>query len=236
MAAIVAMAMAMAMQTSVAMATGARARPHAVATRHEERTMSGANVERSLRMVPERSVLVLVDFQEKLMPAMHEGERVLARARLVTQAASLLGVPAIATAQNPSRLGDNDPQLASACGTVLDKMHFGACEGGLTRELDRLDAERADGTRAQVVIAGCEAHVCLLQTALGLLEEGRTVWALADGSGSRRPSDHEVAMARLIAAGAHVVTSEMVVFEWLDSCENEQFKAVSALVKATPLD
>lgn len=203
---------------------------------------------RGLRMVAERCAVVLIDYQEKLIPAMHSSEQVIARTNLVAGAAQLLGVPVLATEQNPSRLGGTVAPLAARLDAVLDKMHFGAVEAGVIDRVDELAAARSGGAHsggqdagragepADIVISGCEAHVCLAQTALGLLEAGRRVWVVADASGSRRPTDHEAAMRRLAAAGATVVTSEMVVFEWLHTCENEQFKAVSALVKATPLD
>ena len=183
---------------------------------------------RDLRMSAEHSILVLVDFQERLMPAIDEGERVLATAGFLATVDSELGVPTVGTAQNPGRLGPNLPPVAEHLDVVLDKMAFGACEGGLP---DALAAVDSDGAPADVVIAGCEAHVCLLATALGLLETGRRVWVVADASGSRYPSDKAAAMERLREAGAVVVTAEMVAFEWLDTAANEHFKAVSRLVK-----
>lgn len=200
--------------------------------------MTQASSERDLRMVAERCAVVLIDYQAKLMPAMHAPERVIARTDLVAGAAQLLGVPVLATEQNPSRLGGTVAPLDGRLDAVLDKMHFGAVEAGVAARVDELAAARSGGPGEAVdfVVSGCEAHVCLAQTALGLLELGRRVWVVADACGSRRPTDHDAAMRRLAAAGAGVVTSEMVVFEWLNSCENEHFKAVSALVKATPLD
>ena len=81
-------------------------------------------------------------------------------------------------------------------------------------------------------MAGCEAHVCLLQTALGLLRAGLSVWVVANACGSRRASDHAAAMARLSNAGATIVTHEMVAFEWLHHCEHPRFREVLALIKA----
>ena len=88
----------------------------------------------------------------------------------------------------------------------------------------------------QVVVAGCEAHVCLLQTALGLLRAGRRVWVVAPACGSRRSADHALAMQRLSQAGATLVSSEMVLFEWLADCRHPQFKPVLQLVKDVPLE
>lgn len=184
---------------------------------------------RRLRMSADHSVLVLVDFQERLMPAIDRGEDVLATASFLAQVARELDVTTIGTAQNPGRLGPNLPPVADYLDVVVDKMAFGACEGGLLDALQ--DFDPATELR-DVVIAGCEAHVCLLQTALGLLETGRRVWVVSDASGSRHEADRLAAMERCREAGATVVTAEMVAFEWLDTAANAHFKAVSALVKA----
>lgn len=174
------------------------------------------------------SVLVLVDYQERLMPAINDGAEVVRRAGFLAEVAGHLRVPVVGTAQNPSRLGPNDPAIHDRCQRVVEKMTFGA--GGVVDEvLVHLDA-RPDHLR-EVVIAGCETHVCLLQTALALLESGRRAWVVADACGSRHPLDHEAALARLRAAGAVIVTAEMVAFEWLETAEHESFKPVSRLVK-----
>lgn len=200
--------------------------------------MSETSRERPLRMVADRSLLVLVDYQTKLMPAIHDTQTVLARAELIGKAAGLVGVDVIGTAQYPERLGANVPEIASLCGTMLEKRYFSAYEDGLDAELARRDGERAGRGQApgDVVIAGCEAHVCLAQTALALLEAGRTVWVVQDACGSRRPNDAATAMRRLAHAGAQVVTSEMAVFEWLHDSRHDRFREASALVKQVPVD
>lgn len=182
----------------------------------------------SLLLRADQSVLVLVDYQERLMPAIHDAAEVVRRARFLAEVATILDVPVIGTAQNPSRLGPNDPAIHDRCQSVVEKMTFGA-GGSLDEVLVHLDASPDD--LREIVIAGCETHVCLLQTALQLLESGRRVWVVADACGSRHPHDREAALSRLAAAGATVVTAEMVAFEWLETAENQSFKAVSALVK-----
>lgn len=185
----------------------------------------------TLRMRADASVLILVDYQQRLMPVIHDSGDVLHRAGFLGRVAAELGVPVIGTAQNPSRLGPNDPVVAEHCTTVVEKMTFGACEGGLDRALADLEAGAGGAPPREVVVAGAEAHVCLLQTALGLLESGRRVWAVADASGSRNPRDRDVAMSRLQHAGATVVTAEMVAFEWLRTARDDAFKKVSRLIK-----
>ena len=172
------------------------------------------------------SVLVLVDYQARLMPAIHDAAKVSANARLLARAAQVLDIPVIGTEQNPSGLGPNVETLKSECAHTLAKTHFDACADGL---LETLEAKKKGGD--QVVIAGCEAHVCMLQTALGLLRAGKRVWVVANASGSRRPNDHAAAMSRLAQAGATIVTHEMVLFEWLDDCKHPCFREVLELIK-----
>jgi hypothetical protein len=110
-------------------------------------------------------------------------------------------------------------------------MHFDACADGLLEAIAALPAP-ATGTAAHdVVIAGCEAHVCLLQTALGLRRAGHAVWVVEAACGSRAPQDKALAMQRLRDAGATLVGVEMVAFEWLHSCRHEGFRAVLPLLK-----
>lgn len=175
------------------------------------------------RMDPRRCKLVLVDYQARLLPAIHDAERVLANATALADAARALGVEVLGTEQNPAGLGPNVAALRQRCASTLAKMHFDACEDGL---LDRLAGV------PEVVLAGCEAHVCLLQTALGLRRAGRAVWVVADACGSRAAADHALAMQRLRDAAARIVGTEMVLFEWVADCRHPAFKPVLALVKS----
>jgi len=170
-----------------------------------------------------RARLVLVDYQDRLLPAIHDGGAVLAEAVRLAGIARALGVPVVGTEQNPAGLGPTAPALRSLLGEVVTKMHFDACEDGLAARLGR---EAHD-----VVVAGCETHVCLLQTALGLLRAGRRVWVAANACGTRRPGEHALALDRLRGAGAGIVSVEMVAFEWLHHCRHPDFKAVLSLVK-----
>jgi nicotinamidase-related amidase len=172
------------------------------------------------------SALLLVDYQARLMPAIHDAADVVSNAVLLARAAHLLGIPVLGTEQNPSGLGPNVEQVRTACARTLAKTHFDACADGL---VEALHAARAGCD--QVVVAGCEAHVCMMQTTLGLLRAGKRAWVVENASGSRRPSDHAAAMRRLADAGATLVTHEMVLFEWLNDCRHPRFRDVLALVK-----
>ncbi|MDH4051301.1 MAG: isochorismatase family protein [Rubrivivax sp.] len=166
--------------------------------------------------------LVLVDYQARLMPAIHDGDVVISNALRLAGGARLLGIDVLGTEQNPAGLGPNVEALRQHCASTLAKMHFDACEDGLLARL---------GETSAVVIAGCEAHVCLLQTGLGLRRAGRQVWVVADACGSRAPADHVLAMQRLRDAGAVIAGTEMVLFEWLHDCRHPAFKAFLTLVK-----
>lgn len=174
-----------------------------------------------------RSALLLVDFQQRLMPAIHGAEAAIAEAQFLGGVAAALEIPVLGTEQNPAGLGPNDPRIAALCGQTLPKLHFDGCADGLVEAL-----QRAQPGLAQVVIAGCEAHVCLLQTALGLRRARLEVFVVPAACGSRMPNDHALAMQRLAQAGAQAVSAEMVAFEWLGSSANRRFKPVLDLIKA----
>jgi nicotinamidase-related amidase len=171
-----------------------------------------------------RSVLLAVDFQGRLMPAIKDGRAVLANARRLIDAAALLGIPAFATEQNPRGLGASVAEIAAGALPTLHKMSFDA-----TQEADFGAFLPAD--RPEVVVVGCEAHVCVMQTVLGLLRHGRSVFLARDAVGSRRSESKETAIARMARAGAEIVTVEMTIFEWLGTCEHPRFREVLALVR-----
>ncbi|PTM39708.1 hydrolase [Bosea sp. 124] len=168
------------------------------------------------------STLVIVDFQARLMPAIHDGPRLVANAKRLVDAAGLLSVPVLMTEQNPAGLGGTVAELAGA-GPVVAKMSFDCCA-----EPAFLDALAGDG---QLVLCGCETHVCLGQTVLSLLEHRRRVVVVQDASGSRLPESKEAALRRLERHGAEIVTAEMVIFEWLRTAAHPAFREVLKLVK-----
>ncbi|WP_299845267.1 isochorismatase family protein [uncultured Jannaschia sp.] len=168
------------------------------------------------------STLLVIDFQGRLMPVIEDGDAVIRNARRLLDAAAKLDVPCLFTEQNSAGLGTTVEGLL-APGPVLPKMTFDATRSpGL---LDGIPAEQA------VVVAGCEAHVCVLQTVLGLLKAGRSVHVIRDAIGSRRAENKEAAIRRMERNGAEVVTTEMVVFEWLETCEHPCFRDVVQLIK-----
>ncbi len=199
--------------------------------------------------------LVLVDYQTRLMPAIADGAAVLANAVRLARLAHAMQVPMWATEQNPSKLGASEPALAKvlaeAGARVLPKMAFSGCGDGLLealrpaprsnpqggnarslpKHLQKAVPEPAAAARGTIVIAGVEAHVCLLQTALELLEEEFEVWVVTDACGSRTERNRDAAYDRLAGNGVELVTSEMVAFEWLRSAEHPLFREIQALIK-----
>jgi nicotinamidase-related amidase len=194
-----------------------------------------------------QSQLVLVDYQIRLMPVIFEGEQLVANAVRLGQLARLMEVPVWGTEQNPSKLGENVAEIKALCVQTLSKMHFSGVEeglgewlrppvkpvGGNARSLPKHLQKPATNPEARntVVIAGCEAHICLLQTALHLLEDEFEVWVVTDACSSRTERNRDAAFDRLAGAGAELVTTEMVAFEWVRTAEHPAFKAVQDLIR-----
>lgn len=174
-----------------------------------------------------RSALVLVDFQQRLVPAIHDAASVIDEACRLADVARALAIPVVGTEQNPAGLGANVAPIRERCIETVAKMHFDGCRDGLVNALRR----RTEGAIGDVVVAGCEAHVCLLQTALGLIDAGLRVFVVEAACGSRRTADHRVAMRRVERAGATLASTEMLAFEWLETCSDPSFKSVLKLVK-----
>jgi len=182
-----------------------------------------SNVGRVL-LTTEGAVLLLIDLQERLLPAIYDGEVVVDRAVRLAEAARLLDVPVRVTEQYPAGLGKTVPPLAGYRQAMLAKTTFSAAaDPGFSALLPA-------GT-SDIVVAGCEAHVCVLQTVLGLLGRGHRVLLASDAIGSRDPADRLAAIDRARQHGAEIVTSEMVLFEWLRDAQHPKFREVQNLLK-----
>lgn len=177
----------------------------------------------------QKAVLVVVDVQQKLVPSMAAEvyDKVWRNIDMLVQGASILGVPVLSTEQYPKGLGPTVPELAAACQTrVIEKLSFGCCG-----EPAFLDYLRELG-RSQVMVTGMEAHVCVYQTVLGLLDSGYRVHLIRDAVCSRGKIDYLTATENAARAGAVVTTAEAALFQLLRSSAAPEFKAISALVKA----
>lgn len=191
--------------------------------------MSRMAYERSHELIGRgESRLLLIDVQEKLMPTIPVRESLIKNCRKLIEAAKLFGVPVSATEQYAKGLGPTVPELRNLldAAAIPDKVCFSAaeCLGWGTA------AEHPDG-RFQIVVAGIEAHVCVLQTALDLLAHGFQVFIPADAIASRAKLDWKIALRRLAASGAILTTTESVMFEWCAAAGSPEFKQLSQLVK-----
>lgn len=171
------------------------------------------------------SMLLIVDMQSALLPAIDGNQALVARAVRLARAAQLLGVPVIATEHCAGKIGATSPEISHWVDHVIHKTHFDA-----TRETHFL-SELPRG-RTNVLLIGTEAHVCVLQTGLGLAALGYAPVLVSDGIGSRRAPDQTAALARWNYHGLEALTSEMAMFEWLETPNHPQFKAVLELIKA----
>lgn len=172
------------------------------------------------------SCLLLVDLQLRLLPAIDRGEAVLAAAVRLLAGAQRLGVPVLATEHCADKIGPLVPEIRDrlAPEAILPKRSFAATADPASRA-------RLAAAAPQIVACGIEAHVCLLQATLGLLALGKQVFVVADAAGSRHATDRELALARLARAGAVVVASEMVLFEWLEQGDDPAFRDILRLIK-----
>ena len=178
------------------------------------------------RISPQDSILLVVDYQDRLLPAIHDADRWVESARRMIEAAKVLDLPILLTEQYPDGLGRTCSVLREALGNIqpIEKTLFSACVPVVADRLREL-------ARPNVIVVGIEAHVCVQQTVLDLLRAGYTVYLCADAVGSRRPLDRETAIERCRQAGAIITTTESATFELLGEAGIEQFKAILKLVK-----
>ena len=177
-----------------------------------------------------RAQLLVVDVQERLMPAMYEGEIMQERCAILIQAARRLGIPVTVSEQYRKGLGPTVAELEGLKddAPVFEKMHFSCADDPkIAAHIDGL----ARGGRSQLVICGIEAHVCVLQSALGFKAMGLPVAVVSDAVASRSLGSVALALARLSAAGVTVVNTEMALFEWLHQAGTPEFKELSKLIR-----
>jgi nicotinamidase-related amidase len=173
------------------------------------------------------SLFLLIDAQERLIPAIHDGHAVVSAIDRLLRGALRLGVPVRATEHCPEAIGATVAALARHVppGHRWAKRTFDATgEATIRQALDGVQ-------RPSVVLAGVEAHVCVAQTALGLLDTGRRVFVVEDACGSRRDVDRTAGLARLRAAGCVPVTVEAILFEWLGTADNPAFRDILSIIK-----
>lgn len=174
----------------------------------------------------DRSLLLMVDIQERLLPAMAEAATVVKNGGRLLEAARTLAVPVVVSEQYPAGLGRTVPELANLApaNAVHEKMEFSCfANPGLRAALS------SEGR--QTVIFGIEAHVCVLQTAIEMAVDRRDVTIVVDAIGSRANDSKELALRRMQDAGVRLATTEMVLFEWLRQAGTPEFKMISRLIR-----
>ncbi len=177
------------------------------------------------RLKVEDTALLVVDMQEKLLPKIMQAEEVIRNASFLVNAAKVLGVPVLGTEQYPKGLGPTVEPIRGMLTKVWEKQTFSAVgEGGA------LDFLKSDA-RIKVVVVGIEAHICVMQTVLDLLNQGFHVFVCVDAVSSRYAIDVKIALKRMQQAGAILVTAEVCVYEWLETAANPAFKEISAMVQ-----
>lgn len=179
------------------------------------------------RIARETTALMVVDIQERLLPAMHESARVVANASRLVRGAALLNLSIIVTEQYPKGLGKTVPEIASAVPgfAPMEKLSFSAAGAlGMQRVF------RSKNVRS-IVLCGIEAHVCVLQSCLDFLESGMNVFVVQDAISSRTPENWQLSMQRMSQAGAVIVSTEMILFELLRTAEAREFKQIQELIK-----
>jgi nicotinamidase-related amidase len=184
-----------------------------------------------------RSILVVIDFQGKLVQMVHRPALVLEAARRLMRLADLFAVPVILTEQYPKGIGPTEASIRQTFDGLatptffLEKTAFGCC-GDPGFETLLLQARPGLATeKRQIVVAGIEAHVCVLQTVLELLQAGHEVHLCWDAVSGRGEEYRQHALGRMAAAGASITNHESVAFEWARNKNHPQFKALSALMK-----
>ncbi|QEQ97058.1 hydrolase [Neptunomonas concharum] len=172
---------------------------------------------------PDKSCLLVVDIQDKLVPAIHQRETLVENSKWLIEIANFLKVPVFTSEQYPKGLGHTIEALKEVLtdSTYMEKTFFSCMSEPACNQA--INNKRPD----QVVVIGMEAHVCVLQTAIQLRQQAREVFVVEDCISSRNPTDKACALQRMRACGIHIVTREMVAFEWLQKAGTPEFRHIS---------
>ena len=171
------------------------------------------------------TALLVIDMQEKLLPAIADGPRVVWNVRRLIDAAKILGLPVAATEQYPKGLGPTVPELAERLGPMPSKLAFSA--GGCPAVFEEL---RNRGLH-KILVCGIETHVCVALTVLDLLADGWRAYVAVDAVGSRFEIDRRTALDRMDSSGATLTTVEAAIFEWCEAAGTPEFKEISRLAR-----
>ena len=173
-----------------------------------------------------KTAFVLIDIQEKFIPAISGINEVISNANILVKSAGILNIPLIATEQYPKGLGKTVKEIElSGNAALIEKLHF-SCFGNeeFSNKVRQLGAE-------SLILFGIEAHVCLLKTALDALKNNLEVYLVADAVSSRTPENKSIALERMRQSGVFIVSTEMILFQLLEYSGTDEFKAISKLIK-----
>ena len=181
-----------------------------------------------MKLSSDNTIALIIDLQERLAPVMNDAPNLIANARYLLEGLNVCKVPIVLTRQYPKGLGDTIPEIktVSESAVVFDKTTFSCLADLKIRNFFVTDS------RPNVLLAGAETHICVLQTALDLLELGKNVFLVADCVSSRNAFDSEIALKRSIQSGVIPTTSESVLFEITQASGSPEFKAISKLTVA----
>lgn len=174
----------------------------------------------------EDAVLIIIDIQERLVPAMSGGERSVKNTNVLIAAAESMGIPVIVTEQYPKGLGCTVPQIEENLGKAVkfEKTAFSGCIDGVRDHLNKTN-------RKKVIITGMETHVCVFQSVRDLLKQGYYVFVAADAVCSRTEENYSNALSLMREMGAVISNTETILFDLLKEAGTPQFKALSKLIK-----
>lgn len=181
-------------------------------------------------LVPEKVSLQVIDVQKSLMAKIHGATVVAENVALLVRCAKVLSVPVIANTQYKKGLGPYVEEVEAVVADVpqIDKVEFNALANRETAAaIDKLAP-----TVSTVVLVGVETHICIYQTAMGLLDKGLDVWVVSDAVSSRQLADHQAGLARMAAAGVTVGPAEMLIYELLGKAGTPQFKEILPFIIA----
>jgi len=180
-----------------------------------------------MRIDPSVTLMLLVDVQEKLFAHIHNNQALCERLEIMLKGLCILEVPIVCNEQYTARLGETIAPLRTllASQSIYEKRSFSCCDNpDILKELEQTKTKN-------VILAGTETHICVLQTVLDLVEKGYTPIVVVDACGSREQGNHDIALRRMEKEGAILTTSESLLFELLRTSTHQHFKAISALVK-----
>ena len=175
------------------------------------------------------TAMLVVDAQDKLLNVIPAGERIVWNITRIANAASILGIPVLATEQYPEKLGPTSASVSEHVQSeITAKLSF-SCSGcaDFVTQLNAIEVDK-------VLVVGIETHVCVMQTCFDLLTAGYEVYVAVDAIGARFDVDHDTALRRMEANGIVLSTAETAIFEWCEVATGPEFKQISQIVRESP--